>query len=583
MSEVGDIRWGRLGSLCLIALCFVTYWPVFTNQYGYNDDYPHYDAIINGHTTDWRQLIVGQGRPVSGAINWVIFRELESLNQLSYPRFLSVCFLALFSILLFRMVRQHGVSVMASFMIACLVVTSPPFAVYASWAILVSSSLAASLSLLGGRCLQLALQKKSLYWRLFYLFGGGALIFLSLCTYQSVAFLALIPMVLKAFKRNRDNELMLPDFFSAVGILLIVVFVYRGCHLAALYLQEATSPQSARANFIVNPLEKVVYFVRIIGVGLMGWGRFGELIIKVVVTSFFGLSLIAGMFAVSGKRFWAWLAVVVVTLTISLLPVLVTAESDLQYRTQSALQALLILLAGIGLEAFMKSCVPNRCMLFRVIAILLIAASVAAARSQVYRFIVAPNVRELAAFRREAEKLKRPTDKYVFFSPQPAWLDREVRSEFGVIASPAWWNTRSMIRLVIDERFPESAALLSSPPWHLPVFVADTAETREGVFDIYSTFHEGEYESATHPYFGKILRLPSGWCHSAWFGTFFSGKRNFFWHNSLGPMILEQNAAGDYYFNHPVYGVFYTGESFFPHILLEDGESMLLDLKFVPL
>lgn len=573
--------YGVIFAVCCV-VCAVAYWPVLTNNYAYNDDYPIFDAIQSGHSPEWRHLVLDQGRPLAGAINHQLLSGLDSIDQLKYVRLLSVFSLALFASWVACLLLRNGFSEEIALVIACLVVTSPPFAVYASWTILVSSSFSSILALAGGYLIHSSICKRNGRIVAPECLAGCALIFCVLCIYQSVALIALLPIVLPALRKAQAGEPLLRDFLLALGAVLATLMFYRLSYQICLWMLDGAGTQSNRSDLLLSPVAKLIYFGQVLLSGMQGWSGFAGPATGWFMAAIFAALVSIGFMGIPRSHRWSWLMVLFISLPLSMLPILVIAESDLQYRTQSATQMLLLVFAGTGLAQLQQLSVIQSATLQRTIAVLMVAVSAATAHYQVYQGIVEPNRRELQAFREEVAKMtSTDLDSFIFKSPQPAWLNKNLRSEFGVIASPAWWNTRAILRLLLVEHFPEHQELRQMSAWTLNVKSAHSNQSGQAVvLDVFSALHAGEYQLSSHPFLGEIKVLPSGWTQSNWLGNFHFDGGHGMWHNRLGPMFFSHSEQGDTYFMQFSLGLFRTHEGIFPQLLLEDETVFILDLHF---
>ena len=136
--------------LLVLALAAI-WWPALTTHYGLSDDYSflaywgHPDLKVVGSD------IVRMGRPLTAVLMRVAFLAYENVEDLVGLRALSAAFMAWFGVLLFRSLTDAGWPPYRAWMASLLVLATPPFIVYAGWAITCVGPISAVAALAGSR------------------------------------------------------------------------------------------------------------------------------------------------------------------------------------------------------------------------------------------------------------------------------------------------------------------------------------------------------------------------------------------------------------------------------------------------
>ena len=110
------------------------YAPLAIQRSAWSDDFPEI-----GDPRRFFEINVGDGRPVLGLINWLVFGQIDSIGPLVIPRLLGVLGIACLIMYMARLLQLLEWSPLMALLVACSIGLLPPFHSYAGWAITFSS------------------------------------------------------------------------------------------------------------------------------------------------------------------------------------------------------------------------------------------------------------------------------------------------------------------------------------------------------------------------------------------------------------------------------------------------------------
>jgi hypothetical protein len=262
---------------------------------------------------------------------------------------------------------------------------------------------------------------------------------------------------------------------------------------------------------------------------------------------------------------------------LAVLPVLVVTENDLQFRSHVGGQALVMYVAAYGVATIWRVCRADKPVsIINMVPGVLIPVSVVTfaglAHYHVKHGLVEPNVREVSRLREAVRHVDGDYPvKVVFYSPEPAWMSKQWVSEFGVIASPASWNTGAMIELLLDEKYGRTYYGPEDKNRRLIVVGAKGEKEKCPVIDGFGALHREELITVNDPYWGSLRKAPSGWCVSSWFGAFDGRRFPAIWHPKLGHVFcFEKKEPGQFWFHHSTLGLLFTTPATFPLVYFKD-------------
>lgn len=120
-----------LGVLLVVVLA--TYWSVLTGRYAFLDDY----GVLYRARRDPGDLLaelIGAGRPVTGALDYVIFGLVPGLAELALVRALALLWLVCFAALVLLLLRTAGVPRLVALTAGVAIAALPSSGVTISWA-----------------------------------------------------------------------------------------------------------------------------------------------------------------------------------------------------------------------------------------------------------------------------------------------------------------------------------------------------------------------------------------------------------------------------------------------------------------
>lgn len=556
-----------LPALLMLLVPVLVYGPVLRDVFGYNDDYRILRMVQARTFTPLHNEMITQGRPLLGVGVWAVFGRLDGIAGLRVPRGVALAGAALFSWALYRVLRRAGTPGEVAATSALLVTLSPGMAVYVGWACLLMVPVGGALACGAGACIWHAWDGAR---RRRGLVAGAALLLASLLIYQPLSGLTACVLGVMALQRQGDPAGRLRTFAAAVAVFLAVCAAYMALFKVATVLWVAEVGQPARAEVSGFSPAKLQYAAELLWGAGTSWWRFGGVGVASVAFGVACALLLAPLvLARDGRRAWASRALcVVATLPLCVLPILAVRENDFAYRTQFALHVFVLCGVVQGLHATVVHFIrwPGVARwVFRAAAAALVVAMGLQAHRRTLEGIVLPNVAELAALRAALSPLSEPAPReLVFVSPRSLKQEPWIQGEFGVIASSSWWNTDSLLQLLLLER--AGLALTAETAAVVPeVVVAPGDAQPRPVVDAFGAWH-GIHTAEPDAYWGPLRRAPDGWCASPWFGTFEDRGFPMIGHVILGRLVCAGRGAarGDYRFRHASWGWFWTSPAHYP-------------------
>ncbi len=573
-------RWLKLSLTFALfyMLVVAAYWPVLTNNYGYSDDYDGLQGMRRGsYGILYNPSISQAGRPLGCFWYWAAFKSAEGIDDLKRMRLLTLSGIALFGTALTLLHRRAGHSCSVAMGISALVILTPAFAVYASWLTLVCGGFGAFAGLVGGWLVWDAVDgNESLKIRLGVGLAGLGFIISALMTYQPVAPLCIYAFLVLAHGRESSGENALPAFLRAVAVFFLSVALYYILYLHLVRSWTHGESQISRSMLSTDIIAKSRYACRVLWSSVTLWARFESARVQ-VVTALGVIILGIGFFL---DRLWCsrvrMAVILIVSLPLAVLPILSVAQNDLQFRSHVGSQAWIVYVAAWGAILLWKKCCTDqgRTICKAGIGVILVsgvAVFAVLARCHVKQGLVDPNVREVSRLREAVRKIQGSYPaQVVFFSPEPSWMSCRCLSEFGVIASPAWWNTAPLLELLLDEKYGRQHYDHTGVPPPLKVFAAQGLKGTSPVIDGFGALHREEQVLSNDPYWGPIRRLDSGWCVSEWFGAFDGRRFPNIWHVKLGWLYCDpKKGADNFWFRHSTLGWIFTDPDKYPLIYVQ--------------
>ena len=584
--------------LVAIGFTFVllsSYWPVVTTEYGYNDDYPALLDVNNHSYTPLSNNTIPQGRPGEGMLTWVACSMAGTIPNLRWVRLVTLLGFVCFCWVLYGVHRRAGASRLFSLTTSLLVGLVPGVAAFiVCW----------SSRFYAGFCAVGAVMAGELIWRSFDSHNGArriaslllaASVLLSVC----LIYPPIMPFCLYAgfvffieggLRDSRNFKALLK--FMAVFLLVVGLYyiLYRlivsPFHGAGL---------TARGALAFHPLGKFTYLGRLLWSSVTSWAQFHGLWIQCVAA---GVFLFLVVFWVHNTASTRWIHSVLLTgcllatAVLSVLPVIVVRENDFEFRTQVPLQCLAVFVLMKGLSTVWQrgaSALRDKTRVVPFLAMALSAGLVAAfaclAGHHTRIGIIEPNAREWRLLKETVARIEGDPRQVVFVSPEPAEMDKTVLGEFGIIASPAWWNTGAMITLLIEG---EKCVHRGCPARiikrnAITVLSAQGIHGTNPVVDAFGAIHGENVRLKQDPYWGHLRVLPSGWCASDWFGCFDITSFPWIRHSILGRLYCGGKENGEYHFLDENLGWISTSPDKFPNfVVMSTGALQCLSTTWGP-
>lgn len=441
----------RLRSLtALLALVSLCYLPVLVASYGFSDDYPVLAQTLRGNPRPG-DMKAGEGRPLLALLTTLVFSALGGVSDLRYARLIGVLGTALLAWALERALLRAGWGGLVSFLLAFGLVTTPPFQVYAAWAV---TSLYPLAALLAGVACRLADAGPSGAARLGRgrLAAAATLLALAVTIYQPAAMFYWVFVAIALFGKERRFGLARLGSLGAAGAVALAAGLLAAGIGARFYQAE---PAPSLALLEPDPARKMAWFVSGPLTDALNLHRLSpEPAAAALVAAFILVGLAFRFDGPPRERAQQWLAAFAL-LPLSHLPSLVAAETRTHYRTEAALTSLVGLYAFLALTGFLGRLPP------RVGARLAGAAlggfalaGALLASSHVEAYFASPQARELAFMRNalHVPMLSRARFVHVVGREREQTLAPGVRyDEFGLPSSATGWAPRAMVWLLLQE------------------------------------------------------------------------------------------------------------------------------------
>lgn len=376
--------------LALVSLCYL---PVLVASYGFSDDYPVLAQTLRGNPRP-ADLKAGEGRPLLALLTTLVFSALGGVSDLRYARLIGVVGIALLAWALERALLRAGWGRLESFLLAFGLVTTPPFQVYAAWAVTSFYPLAA---LLAGVACRLADAGASGAARLGRLAAAATLLALAVTIYQPAAMFYWVFVAIALFGKERRIAVARVIPLGAAGAVALAAGLLAAGIGARFYQAEPAAPLALlepdlRRNmawFVSGPLTDALNLHRL----------FPETAAAALLAAFILGGLALRFDGPPIERALQWLAAFALLL-LSHLPSLVAAETRTHYRTEAALTSLVGLYSFLALTGFLGRLSPSGGARLAGAALGGIAlAGAVLASSHVEAYFASPQARELAFMR----------------------------------------------------------------------------------------------------------------------------------------------------------------------------------------
>lgn len=400
-------RNGRNWETSLIGLVIVlsiwgAYGSVVLNEYGWTDDFSGlYVASFWTHPTIDR-FYSQQGRPFSGLVMGTLFALFDTLDQLRWVRLTALVFIGVFAALLFSQVRRV-MPIWLGLGAVSLVIFSPAFAVYASWAGSIMALPGAILGMAGGILLTKATEYRG--QAVLRLLAACSLLLVALATYQPTACFFLAPPLIQLIGGKMPSQTrwrMLGAFLVTCAIYFITFRIF------VMTFGDPQAPEAQRGHLVSDVPERLVFFVNEpLHHVFASWGiffdpmaRWTAMLVSVLLV---GTLIIGSMKNGVRSERWSqplqWLALGALVSS----PLLVIKEPYAPFRALSVLYCLLALSMTGGVAVLWKW-IPGTARVTRLFILTawgaLLLVNYVTTIYVTNEGLVQPNVRELNLYRR---------------------------------------------------------------------------------------------------------------------------------------------------------------------------------------
>ena len=480
----------RLCYWLLILVPFAVYCPAILREYGLRDDYSYIREAKEDQGKIAR-VVTAQGRPFYGAMLESSYARLSSIGDLKYLRIVSVGFLALLGIILWRHLDTNGWPQWDALAVALAIILLPAAQVSVGWAVGWPWICSLILSVAGFLAIETELSKGGLK-RGMGIVGGVAIYMLSTLIYQPNAMFAVVMIAATVLPRirtrtRRELKVWFGLHLVFLFLALLLSFVFLKVMFAGGGVQE-----SSRIVFESHPFSKLVWLFMHPLPNALGLYVLRCDFHTLPGAIFFWLT-VAGVLA-----FISWIAPseqendggserLKWWLSLSLLPLvaigitIIAAERSTGYRTIFALSSLVVVLVFACLRRLpLEKDIEPRVRYTLMGVIVLFAAIMAAWNTS--ELLAKPQVREWNIVR-DAVLKARFTEKTRFFLIQPGIEDRSTdlvhADEFGSLSTGSDWVPQEMFKAGLRIRFPKGV-----PKGYKYEFTQGREMPAEGSYDV---------------------------------------------------------------------------------------------------
>jgi hypothetical protein len=352
----GILRWyvATVGTspLAIVLTLAAVFASVTIIPYAFSDDYPIlWMAIGGGPSVQFGKNVVDagaiNGRPFAGLITQWLFSAAGTVENLRWVRLLTVVGIIALALLLQWALVRSGIKPVVAALIAIFICSMPPFQVWASWTLLVSTPFAA-LAAAGASRVAVAAVDGPRRIMTDRLVGAGGLLLAALLTYQPAAMLFwvffAVALIGAAQEPQRAGRLVRVHFGLAAVTLAIAYLVIKvsvhliGTHATGASRNTLVHDYGGKLDFFFQrPLYQALNLFKLVP---SLWVAIPVAIIATVGTLLLILQRCA--------RPILYVGVGLALIPLSFLPNLVVAENTPNFRVQVAITSLIALYASLG-------------------------------------------------------------------------------------------------------------------------------------------------------------------------------------------------------------------------------------------
>ena len=480
----------RLCYWLLVLIPFAVYCPAILREYGMRDDYAHIREAKEEPGKIARQ-VTAQGRPFYGAMLESSFARIETVGQLKYLRLISVGFLALLAVILWRHLDTNGWPQYDALALALGIILLPAAQVSVGWALGWPWVCSLILSVAGFLAVETELAKGGLK-RGMGIIGGIAIYMLSALIYQPNAMFVVVMIAATVLPRirtrtRRELKIWFGWHLAILFLALLFSFLFLKLIFSGGGVQEST-----RIVFETHPFSKLLWiFVSMLPNAL------GLYVLRCDFHTlpgaiFFWLT-VAGVLAFiswiapneqendgGSERLKWWLCLAVLP-WVAMFISIIAAERSTGYRTLFPLSGLVLVIVFACLRRLpVDKEIEPRLRYIAMGLIVLVAAFLAGWNTS--ESLAKPQAREWSIVR-EAVVKARYTEHVRFYLIEPSIEDRSTdlvhSDEFGSLSTDSDWVPQEMFKAGLRIRFPKGV-----PKGYKIEFVQGKAAPADGTYDV---------------------------------------------------------------------------------------------------
>jgi hypothetical protein len=328
--------WPGLTALFLL----IAYSQTYLTTYAWSDDYPLL-ASATGTGPDTTDHVIASGRPIYAALLQISFDAAGSVPHLAALRLLGTMGVALVGVVVYASCRRTGLPRPLCSACGAAVGALPAFQTFSGWASAWPFGYACALAGAGGLLL---LQRTSLRRGAL----AAALVLLAFLIYQPAAMCFFVPLAADLAFTDQDWSLVRRRFVAhllvaASGILLALAAAVSVTKLAGVPVLDRASP----VTFGSLPAKLAWFLTRPVAIGARPFTVGSPSPLMAAATAFPVLAVtVAGLLVgrpgrVSGRL--KMLAAMATLVPLSVLPNLVVAENQIEFRVLAALAPMMLI------------------------------------------------------------------------------------------------------------------------------------------------------------------------------------------------------------------------------------------------
>ncbi|HUB23926.1 MAG TPA: hypothetical protein VL992_00755 [Tepidisphaeraceae bacterium] len=438
--------------LALVGGLVAVYSSVVMLHYAFLDDYSWLDLSLYSPGEVYPGL-AAQGRPLNGMIMRLAFQLAGGIDGMRWVRAATVAGLGVMGWMLYLAASRAGWGRPQSALLAGIACVLPPMQIYAAWTTCIPLPIAGTLAAAAAMLTGWAMSRRQ---RWPFLLIPPICLTLSAAIYQPMTLLFCPVAALELFRPKDDANWAASArrglIYAVVGAAGLVggwgVYKYGVIRYASL-----VSPD--RNGFTLHPMEKITGFL---GTPMVDSLNFFRIEPNEPIASIVGVTIIIGLLCYFrgpiAFRLTMLLAAIALA-PISYAPCLLTKATEWCYRTQIALDWMLLVLLWLAINGLWRLVRPTQIPVTLLAAVALIGGGLAADHTTA--LIAWPQTVELSLLRTQLARPDVQAARRIFLL-QPGWSDDPTKihryDEFGVPSLMAPWVPYAEIHLIRCESNP---------------------------------------------------------------------------------------------------------------------------------